>query len=534
MGLLEWTERYRKFLGPEVPFDLENHKYLRQIYQDTSRRMVIRKASQVGVSEFAVSRALWSCDQRDMNVFYVMPTLPDVYDFSQMRVGPAIEVSPYLEGVVVDAISGGKKKGANRALMRRIRNRFLTLRGAAVTNAGHARGLKSVPADLAIRDEVDEMDQRVAEIVRKRLAHSKHREELAMSTPTYPGVGIDAEWAESDQCLWHWPCPSCGEWVAPTLDHIVTDWDDLDQPSEWHGKSDGRAFIACDRCGGELDRSAWGEWIPAYPEREVRGYQISRLVTENGDLLELVKALRTTNESRRKEIHNQDLAEPFQVKGGQISDAEIDACRRDYLLGETKAPLSFAGVDVGRVLHVVIRARPDEHGDRRMLWAGEVANFSDLKPLFARYRVKTTVIDAMPETRKAREFQSDMPEQMVWLCYYTGTVEKKAEEAIWNDDELIVSADRTRVLDATYSQFYAEVNTLPTNIKELRDYYDHLKASVRVTRETNSGPVTTYINSKADHYAHAETYCYLASLRPKAKATTSSEAQVATADAFFE
>jgi hypothetical protein len=469
-----------------------------------------------------------------MNVFYVMPSERDTFDFSQMRVGPAIESSAYLQSLVVGAFAGNSKRGADRATMKRIGQRFLTFRGAAVTPDGRARALKSVPADLAIRDEVDEMDHRVAEIVRKRLAHSPFREELAMSTPTYPGAGIDAEWTISDQRFWFIPCPDCGHWQCATIDHLITDWDELGQPSHWHGKAAGRAWLACEKCGAELDRSVDGEWVAKFPEREIEGYQMSRLATVQADLWDLVQSLRTTNESKLKEIYNQDLAEPYQVQGGQITEEEIDACRREYLLGEKRAPVSFAGVDVGRVLHVVIRARADADGDRHLLWAGEVAGFSDLTALFARYNVKSAVIDAMPETRKAREFQALMPKESVWLCYYTGTVEKKSEEAVWNKSEGIVSADRTRVLDAMYSQFYGEVNTLPANIRELRDYYDHLKASIRITKETNAGPATLYINSKPDHFAHSEVYAYLASLRPVSSATTSAPSIVTEASAFFE
>ena len=85
IGLLDWTNTYRPLLAPDIPFDLESHRYLKALYEDESRYIVVKKASQMGVSEWAVSRALWSCDYRDANVFYVMPTLDDVYDFSQMR-----------------------------------------------------------------------------------------------------------------------------------------------------------------------------------------------------------------------------------------------------------------------------------------------------------------------------------------------------------------------------------------------------------------------------------------------------------------
>ncbi len=497
--------------------------------------MVVRKAAQVGASEWAVSKAFHCCDTRMMNVFYVMPSERDTFDFSQMRVGPAIESSPYLQSLVVGAYVGNLKRGADRASMKRIGDRFLTFRGAAVTPDGRARALKSVPADLAIRDEVDEMDPRVAEIVRKRLAHSIFREEIAMSTPSYPGIGIDAEWEISDQRLWFIPCPHCGKVQTPGIAHLVVDWDELGQPSQWHGMDDGRAWLACERCKKELDRSVDGEWVPTFQDRDIEGYQLSRFITVQADLLDLAKSLQTTDESKLKEIFNQDLGEPYMVKGGQITDEEIDACRRDWLMGSARAPVSYAGIDVGRVLHVVIRARADNYGDRAMLWAGEVAEFSDLAALFARYRVRSAVVDALPETRKAREFQRQMPDDLVYLCYYTGSVEKKSDEAVFNEDEGVVSADRTRVLDAMFSQFYSETNTLPADIRGLKDYYDHMKASVRITKTGNTGiPATLYVNSKPDHFCHAEVYAYIASLKPKKKSTTSAPARVTNARDMFE
>ena len=44
------------------------------------------------------------------------------------------------------------------------------------------------------------------ELARKRLGHSSYGWELALSTPTFPGYGIDAAFMETDQRFWLLKC----------------------------------------------------------------------------------------------------------------------------------------------------------------------------------------------------------------------------------------------------------------------------------------------------------------------------------------
>src|SRR4030067_311094 len=53
-------------------------------------------------------------------------------------------------------------------------------------------------------------------------------------------------------------------------------------------------------------------------------------------------------------------------------------------------------------------------------FAGEVESFETLGRLMRDYNVGHAVIDALPETRKARELQEDFPPHVVWLAYYVG------------------------------------------------------------------------------------------------------------------
>ena len=529
LPLLAWTILHRRLLDPKTPFSLADHLYLVEIYQQTAREMTVKKAAQLGLSEWLVSYALHGCDQRGLDVIYIMPTNEDVSDFSQTRFGPALEASPYLESIVVAGGDPSGKRGSDKVMLKRIRDSFLYFRGGQVSREGKARQLKSIPADAIILDELDEMDPRTPEIARKRLGHSAIAEVRSISTPTYPGVGIDAVWQQSDQREWQLKCGRCGEWQYLTINHIVTEWDSLGRPVAWHGQKQGQPpYPACQKCGQEINRLAPGQWVARFPDRPVVGYHPTKLLSPLADLAAIVQNLHTTDETKRRETINQDLGETYTPRGGQLTDDILDDCRRDYAHGPAVGERPVLGVDVGRVLHTVIRgpAQPD-NGDTPQRWAGEVDTWDELGRLMRRFNVKACVIDALPETTKAREFQAAWPGGVVWLAYYSvsQTGSKQIDPVQWDVKNGVVNLDRTRTLDQTFSRFYDRLNTLPGHARDIKDYYAHLKAPVRVIEATQSGqPVARYIESGPDHLAHAENYCQVAALAPSSAAVTTSRA----------
>src|SRR4030042_865490 len=95
--LLDWTKQHRPLLAPERPFDMEQHKYLVDLYNQTARRVVVCKAGQVGISEYLVSHALWSADERSATVLYIFPTEAHVSDLSSARIGRSEEHTSELQ-----------------------------------------------------------------------------------------------------------------------------------------------------------------------------------------------------------------------------------------------------------------------------------------------------------------------------------------------------------------------------------------------------------------------------------------------------
>lgn len=515
LPLLEWMLKYRRELKPGQPFDLESHAFLRAIYEETAKKLVICKSGQAGVSEYLISYALHACDQRDATVLYIFPTDTHVSDFSAARLGSAIESSDYLSSIVVEgrAASAGntkiRKRGADRVTLKRVRDRFLYFRGGQVKPDGQAPQLKSIDADVLVMDEWDEVDPRAPVIAHERLGHSRIAEERAVSTPTYAGRGIHAEYQLSDQRQWHIRCAHCGHWQPLTMQHVVIEWDELERPLAWFGQDEGRAYCACSKCKKELDRLSMGRWITTNPGSDIPGYHISKLFSPLYDPLDAVKRLQSTNETVRKECNNQVLGLAHRPRGGGLDDAILDACIRDYAHG-LPARGCYMGIDVGDVLNVIVRSRPDaETGARAQLYAAEIT-WSQLPAIWKRYKPLMTVVDAMPETTKAREFQALAPSR-IWLAYYPG--EMKDDDPIRkNEDELYILMDRTRTLDITMARFIEQENTLPANAKDIPHYYAQMKAPVRVIEETPRGNVAKYVESSPDHYFHAENYTTAASL----------------------
>ena len=404
-------------------------------------------------------------------------------------------------------------RGADRITLKRIRDRFLYLRGATVRADGRAPQLKSVAADAVVFDEFDEMDRRAEPLARQRLGHSAFGDVRVLSTPTYSGVGIHKAYLESDQRRWMLKCSHCGNWQTPELEDVVIEFDELGRPTRWHTDANSKAFVACRKCQKPLDRTGEGRWEPTYADRPVHGYHISRLFSAQRQLEEIIEGLQSTDESQRQQVYNQALGLVYRsLNSVSLTDEILDACRREYAHGP-RAGGAFCGIDVGRVLNVVIRG--SDWGQR---WAGQVKDFDEVEPLLRQYGVLVTVVDANPETRAARQFQARHSAGSVWLAYYVQGRESKAMEPwAWDMEALTVKADRTRVMDATLAQFRLAAAdktrgaTLPLNARDVPDYYAQMKAPERKTRDDRQGNrVAYYDESGPDHFAHAEAYAYMA------------------------
>jgi hypothetical protein len=516
---LDWVRKYRQWLWPDVRLDFTEHSYLLALYADESPEIIISKAAQMGASEFALSDAIWACDTRAANVLYLLPGTGDVSDFSTARVGLAIEASPYIASIIRSDFSdeGYRTAARDRQTLKRIRNRFLYLRHGSVKADGRAPHLKVAQVDLVVYDEFDEMDRRAPAIAEKRLGHSHLKWQRWISTPTLPDFGIDAELKASDFRQWHVRCASCRD-DQPLLPfvNLIKQVDGAGRPTRWfHSRGHPEwPFVGCRKCGKPLDRTGEGRWIPTNIGPDRHGYHLIRLLSSRVDLHELIRAGQSYDEEAHRQWVNQDLGMPHQMGTGGYSATLLRSLQQPYAWPANSWRCAM-GVDVGSVLHVVVRRfRQDGNGRRarRAVYVGTVDRFEDLDPLMQRYDVRQCVVDALPETREALRFAKRF-DGKVKLAWYTGGSGAKRDEAAREKptEEYMLDLDRTRTLDALWS-FYRSGDIENSQMLGPENLmHDHLQAMSRVVETDRQGnPVARWVSARADHFAHADNYCNVA------------------------
>ena len=114
-------------------------------------------------------------------------------------------------------------------------------------------GLKSIPADFIIFDELDEAPQNAVDMAMERMSHSEFKKVFQLSNPTLPEYGIDKAFQETDQRYWLLKCEKCGEYTCledTFPDCLIT----LDE----------RVIRACEKCKAELNPSI-GQWVAKRP-----------------------------------------------------------------------------------------------------------------------------------------------------------------------------------------------------------------------------------------------------------------------------
>ncbi len=494
-----WAMAHRRIRGEPM----RHLPALADMARDDHPFVVVQKSAQVGLTELLVNKALWAADSGHAgrgNVLYLMPTENQMSDFAQERFDRAIQDSAYLRRRMQP--EPPRRRGADSKRLKRIADGAIYLRGA---DPGQ---LASVDADLVLLDEYDQMAEGTLELARNRLASSRAGRLVAASTPRFADAGINALFLRSDRRSYHLPCPGCGFMQALSWERNV------DSAS---------ASVVCRRCRGPMDLWAEGRWEAEAPGNDgVRGYHLSRLYAPWAIISAMIEASEQTSAAEVQSFQNADLGEVFTAEDSGLTRDVLNRCRRDYALDEYAKQRTVMGVDVGlKRQHVVIRERVEDaaYGApvRPRLWfAGEVP-WEQLDSLIEHFNVEACVIDSRPEGLKAREF-SDRHPHTVWLAQYTR--QEPGHRFDRKGRPPLISANRTEAIDETFARFHQELAELPRDARELggriRDgageYYRELLAPARVpVKDAQEALVYRWDDhGKADHYAHAEVYCWLA------------------------
>lgn len=462
-------------------FTYDRHEYLIEPYQDFHPHQAEIKSTQMGLTSKAMLRCMHGSRYgMYRGILYLFPSKSDVTDFSKGRISSLIDDNPEIESWI---------KETDAANIKRIWNTFLYMRGMK-----SRVGLKSVPADFIVFDELDEAPQNAVDMAYERMAHSEHKHQLKLSNPTLPDYGIDKVFQLSDQRFWLIRCDKCRHYTD--LVGAFPKKPNEDVPVLIRNK-EGRVIRACEKCHSELNPSN-GQWVAKYPQNiDVRGYQYSQLWSHFVDPGEILHIYRTTDNIT--DLYNLKIGIAYVEAENRLSIQDVLRLCSDYRIqSEDNGPCTM-GIDQGKGLHVVIGKRD------RLLHLGVYKDWEDMDPLMRNFHVKRCVVDALPETRAARKF-AERHKGRVWLNYYN--IHQKGSYA-WNEKEFIVQCNRTESLDASHNQVLRGKVIFPSEQSDImHQFAEHLhNVAKRLEEDEETGSKRyVYLKLGPDHFRHAFNY----------------------------
>ncbi len=298
-------------------------------------------------------------------------------------------------------------------------------------------GLNKIPttfgADIAIVDEVDDVDSGNEQFVGGRLTNSNLRFTFKAGTQRVHGRGMQKAWKDGSQGVYMIDCPSCGashnpEESFPEILCIDTPEGDVARlnyagqfvngptmatvgSSIVQDDPDSILRLGCTKCGAEL-RQASGRFVhrrPAKLETNEISFRVSQLCIGAVSLRKILSDWRKAIESSDKMIvfRTDTLGLPRST-AQKLESSIIDRARGvvEFAPGydhDTKYQ-RFAGLDIGSRCWLVVREVRSPH-DKRIVWAESIPLHqigSRVPTLVGSLGVTATFIDQMPETKEAR------------------------------------------------------------------------------------------------------------------------------------
>jgi hypothetical protein len=418
---------------------------------------------------------------------YFFPTRTDVLDFSRSRVGPLLADNPFLLKQIADTDTVGLKQiGGAHLYFRGMQSKV---------------GMKSVPADLIVFDELDEATPDARTLALERLAHSDYGRIIELSNPSLPGYGIDEQYERSDQRHWYLQCPSCD--ARTCLEREF--------PAQLRGKlttfglrEDGTVYPTCLGCGGELDLDR-GEWVADFPDRPIHGYRVSQLFSSKVELRPLLEDYLGTRHPER--FFNLKIGIPWADLEKRVDVGAVMACVGDAEFGTRREHQYFVGVDTGKDLHVVILNRRSwDHKNLALVKLAILGSFQELSDLVKSLEPTMTIIDGLPETHATRQFAEKHPR--TYMSFFSSTLRGRPR---WDLRNRKVEVNRTEALDHSRRVIRDREIIVARNLAHLDEFARHMTCDAKkIEEDEETGERRArYIRTGANHFSMAFTYALL-------------------------
>lgn len=474
------------------PLDFERYPHMRAVMDDPASELAMMCGSQTGKTTTALCRVFHFCDSRPVTAIVTMPTDKDVREFSKTRARPAIQASPYLRERMGEVDSAELKtfrhEGGGQSVV--------FFRGARVETQAI-----SIPADLLYHDEIDRSRPDILSLYIARVAASRYGLRIVTSTPTLPRYGIAACWEDSSRTQWLVRCPVCGHEAPLTWPESIAI--DAADPH----------YICAH--GHELTRETIraGRWVDGRTETqpEWRAYHFNRMLMDQWPAARIVEVEQSADYQDYPELFFNDVLGLPKASGDLALNQETMAQALVGFPPAARADRSFAGCDQSPKPdnHRVMIGVVDAEGCTAYVHL-EVCGWDRLAELMTLFNVEVLVVDALPETSKARELRDAFPGR-VYLAYYPNqAVLKRANEdnIVLNRRDGQVDLDRTATLDQSARRLRMGQDFFCAMPAALRtQVVTEMTNMVRGTEKDDHGqPRSFWAATGPDHWRHAHNY----------------------------
>lgn len=297
--------------------------------------------------------------------------------------------------------------------------------------AGLGKVPTSVSGDIALLDELDDVDERNMKYVGGRLGASDLRFTFRIGTQRVHGRGMNKAWREGSQGVVEWICPRCKRANNPeeSFPGIVCL---REEKSAARGKGPARLtyagdfrrgdeivapfaaeqtyYVGCLGCGTELDRSE-PTWRHRKPDRLALhrwSFRISQLSIGAIDLDKIVRQwVEAIEDTDKMVVFRCDVLGLPKSTAQKLEPDMIDRARNIEVF-DIAPPIStsprYAGLDMGQRCWFVAREARNR-AEKRIIWAESIALHAvagRVPELMRQLGIGCLTIDQMPETRESR------------------------------------------------------------------------------------------------------------------------------------
>lgn len=507
--------RIRLYVEGELqPYTTDEYPWCLEILDERkAKKIYVLKSTQVGVSTVMFIRIIWEVDYNGKTAIYYMPDEPATKKLN-IRLENLIEGSEYL-AERIDQTNEAKRIGLAT----------LHLEGSKGNSAG-----RSQPADVIVMDEYDIFDPANAEEIAKRITGSKNGLLIAASTPSFPGVGIDAQIINHAEQVENYnaACPHCSETVVLTY------------PEAFHREGEyetdpacDKSYVKCPKCNTRLtpdDKAAMlrdGEWALVNPAAERNGVRVlsglNHLYSSTVPEGEFARASLKTGDEAVAEFHRSNLGKPYIHERGQVTlRTLLNSVSPKYSMAnamfkkaiELDKPPRFLCLDQGRphtaiVVEMHRTPKQDWHNSYldsfkfKVLWLEKPDTKQRIMEIAYEWQCWSAVLDIDPDPDLPKHLLHGPDKHFYYGGYIAAT---RAIEVMANPhkpiDELTEEGSRLLIANIDRSLYYARaidrINNgnilLPADTPQR--FLAEMQGAVKTHRVDQHGQVKLYVMRK--------------------------------------